>query len=186
MRVLILYSSKHGQTQRIAEHIADITRSDGAETFLFQVGSEPRDIAPHIADVVVLAGSVYFGRYPKALEHFVIGQRANLAKTRTVFVSVSGSARSEEGRALTREYVNAFIAKTGWSPDSVELFAGGEPYTRYNFVTRFIMKRLARKQGRLVDTKCDYDFTDWNAVSRFARGLTGKDVLIREPELAML
>jgi menaquinone-dependent protoporphyrinogen oxidase len=186
MRVLIVYASKYGQTQRIAEHIADVMRSAGEEAFVREASDLPRDIVPHAADLVIAAGSVYFGKHAKALERFVIKQRASLAKTRTVFISVSGAARSVDSMSVAEENAKKFLAKTGWTPDRIALFAGGEPYTRYGFFTRFIMKKINRERGVTVDTKKDYDFTDWNAVTRFARELVGKDVEVREPDLALL
>jgi menaquinone-dependent protoporphyrinogen oxidase len=186
MRALIVYASKHGHTQRVAEHIGDVMRSAGADCHVREVTEVPRDVLPHAADMVVIAGSVYFGKHAKTLERFVTAQRANLAKTRTAFISVSGSARSEESMPIAQQSANAFLAKTGWTPNRVALFAGGEPYTRYGFFTRFIMKKINKDHGRVVDTKRDYDFTDWNAVTRFALELAGKDVRAREPELALL
>lgn len=185
MRVLIVYASRHGQTRRIAEHIADVMRSAGDDPFVRKVSALPRDIVPHAADLVVIAGSVHFGRHAKALERFVAGQRASLAKTRTAFVSVSGAARSVESMPLAEENAQKFLATTGWLPDRIALFAGGEPYTRYGFFTRLIMKKLNRERGVVVDTRRDYDFTDWDAVTRFARELMGKDTEAREPELAL-
>jgi menaquinone-dependent protoporphyrinogen oxidase len=186
MRVLIVYASKHGQTQRVAMHLADELRACGAETFALEVSELPRDVMPHAADLVIVASPVYYGKHDKAIERFVIRQRPSLAKTRTAFVSVSGAAKSAESMPAAEEAVRLFLETTGWTPDRVAKFAGGEPYTRYGFFTRFIMKKIARDHGRVVDTKRDYDFTDWNAVTRFARALAGKDVDAREPELALL
>lgn len=173
MRILIVYASRHGQTQRVAERLARVARESGAEAHLFEVSALPRNIAPHMCDVVVLASPVYFGKHHKAIERFATGQRTNLAKVKSVFVSVSGAARSPESRAIAEENANAFLGKTGWAPDRVELVAGGEPYKKYGFFTKFIMKRLNRKMGRDVDTTRDYDFTDWNAVDRVGRELAG-------------
>lgn len=156
MRALILYASKHGQTRRIANHIADVMRTAGADTFVVEVSAVPRDVQPHAADVVIVAGSVYFGKHAKALERFVVAQRENLAKTRTAFVSVSGSARNEATRSVAEESARAFLALTNWTP------------------------------GRVVDTHRDYDSTDWDAVTRFALEMAGKEVEAREPELALL
>jgi menaquinone-dependent protoporphyrinogen oxidase len=93
MRALIVYASKHGHTQRVAEHMAGVLRGAGAEASVFEVHDVPREIA---ADLVIVAGSVYFGKHARALERFLIARRASLAKTRTAFVSVSGSARSAD------------------------------------------------------------------------------------------
>ena len=41
-------------------------------------------------------------------------------------------------------------------------------YSKYNFLTRFIMKRIARKTGRPTDTSRDYEYTDWSRLDRLA------------------
>lgn len=172
MRVLIVYASRHGQTRKISERIAEVTRADGAEVHLFEVSALPRELVPQSCDTVVLAGSVYFGRHQKKLERFAAGQRVNLAKVRSVFVSVSGAARVAEGRQMAMDNAQAFVARTGWKPDRIELIAGGEPYTRYGFFTRLFMVRYTKKLGRTVDPRRDYEFTDWEQVDRLAHELT--------------
>lgn len=166
MRVLIIYASRHGHTRRVAERLADVAGANGAETHLFSIHDVPRNLAPHTADVAVLAAPVYFDKHPKSAERFATEHRTDLAKIQSVFVSVSGAARTEQGRVLADGYARAFLGKTGWMPDRVELIAGGEPYTRYNWLTRWFMVRHSRKLGRVVDPKRDYDFTDWDAVDR--------------------
>jgi menaquinone-dependent protoporphyrinogen oxidase len=171
MRILIVYASRHGQTRKITQRIADVAEAEGAEVHLFEVSEVPREVLPHSCDLVILAGALYFGRHQKKLERFASAQRTNLAKVRTAFVSVSGAARTAEGRPVAVEAAQSFVTRTGWTPDRIELVAGGEPYTRYGFFTRHFMIRYSRKLGRIVDPKCDYEFTDWEQVDRFAREL---------------
>jgi menaquinone-dependent protoporphyrinogen oxidase len=171
MRVLIVYGSRYGQTRKIAQRIADVAEAEGAEANLYEVSKLPREVLPHSCDLVILAGSVHFGRHQKKLERFAAAQRTNLAKVRGVLVSVSGAARTPQGRPTAVEAAESFVARTGWTPDRIELVAGGEPYTRYGFFTRHFMIRYARKLGRIVDPKRDYEFTDWEQVDRFAREL---------------
>lgn len=173
MRILIVYASRYGATRSIAERIAGVAAGAGAETQLFEINSIPRNVVPYLSDVVVLAGSVYFGKHSKKLWRFARAQRTNLARVKSVFVSVSGAARSEAGRPMAETNATRFTASTGWAPDRVELFAGGEPFTKYDFFTRWFVQRLARKMGRTVDTKVDYEFTDWDAVEGFAHELIG-------------
>jgi menaquinone-dependent protoporphyrinogen oxidase len=66
------------------------------------------------------------------------------------------------------DVVNKFIAETGWRPRRIELVAGALPYTKYNFLVRYVMKRISAKEGGDTDTSRDYEYTDWNAVDRFA------------------
>jgi menaquinone-dependent protoporphyrinogen oxidase len=46
--------------------------------------------------------------------------------------------------------------------------AGALPYTRYNFLIRFMMRRIVKTEGGDTDTSRDYEYTDWAAVDRFA------------------
>jgi menaquinone-dependent protoporphyrinogen oxidase len=171
MRMLIVYASRYGATRRVAERIAEVATTRGAEAQLLEIDSIPSHVVPYLWDVVVLAGSVYFGKHSKKLVKFAIAQRSNLIRVKSAFVSVSGSARSEAGRVVAATTAQRFLALTGWTPDRVELVAGGEPYTKYDFFTRWFVQRLARKMGRTVDPKRDYVFTDWDAVERFATEL---------------
>ena len=43
----------------------------------------------------------------------------------------------------------------------------GAPPGRYNFLIRFVMKRIARKAGAPTDTSRDYEFTDWSTLDAF-------------------
>jgi len=47
--------------------------------------------------------------------------------------------------------------------------AGALKYTQYDFFTRLLMKRIAKKEGRTTDTSRDYEYTDWNAVRQFVK-----------------
>ena len=71
-------------------------------------------------------------------------------------------------RAETLPIVATFVRKTGWQPDRTELVAGALTYSKYNFVIRFVMRRIAAAAGGDVDTSRDYEYTDWNALDRFA------------------
>jgi menaquinone-dependent protoporphyrinogen oxidase len=103
---------------------------------------------------------------------------------KSVFVSVSGAASSEAGRTMAEQSARTFVDRTGWTPGQIELVAGGEPYTKYGFFTRWFMVQHAKKLGRIVDPKRDYEFTNWDAVDRFARSLAG--VTQHEIELALV
>jgi menaquinone-dependent protoporphyrinogen oxidase len=173
MRVLIVYASRHGQTRRVAERLADVLVTNGAEVHAFEIHAIPKNLAPHTADVVVLAAPVYFDRHPKIVERFATEHRTDLAKVRSIFVSVSGAARSVAGMAQADTYARAFFGRAGWMPDHVELVAGGEPYTQYNWLTRWFMVRHNRKFGRTVDSKRDYDFTDWDQVDQLGKDMVG-------------
>jgi menaquinone-dependent protoporphyrinogen oxidase len=70
-----------------------------------------------------------------------------------------------------RGYIDKFLYQTGWCPWLARSFAGELAYTRYNPVTRWIMKMISRRNGGPTDTSRDYEFTDWAAVDRFGHEL---------------
>jgi len=96
----------------------------------------------------------------------------------TAFLSVSlsevGAERIEATPAEHARYVKdvemmlgRFFKQTGWRPNQVKPVAGAIMYTRYNFLLRLIVKRIARKEGSPTDTSRDYEFTDWAGLDKF-------------------
>ena len=51
---------------------------------------------------------------------------------------------------------------------AVAVVAGALPYTRYSPLTRWMMRRIVAKAKGDTDTSRDYEYTDWEAVRRFA------------------
>lgn len=166
-RVLIVYSSRYGQTERIARRIARglATSRIGADVI------ETRDRIPGVLthyEAVILAGPVYFSKHPRRLVRFALRHRAELSRVRTLFVSVSAAAVSEAGRKRASEMVEEFRIETDLHFDDVFLIGGGAPYTKYNWFVKKLMLSIARKHGRTVDPTRDYDNTDWTAVDEWA------------------
>jgi menaquinone-dependent protoporphyrinogen oxidase len=57
--------------------------------------------------------------------------------------------------------IAAFLAETGWHPTMVRPMAGAPMYTKYNWLIRMIMKRIAHRAGASTDTSRDHTFTKW-------------------------
>jgi menaquinone-dependent protoporphyrinogen oxidase len=57
-----------------------------------------------------------------------------------------------------------------WWPLEVASFAGALPYRRYPFPLRLVMRFIVGRAGGDTDTSRDYEYTDWDAVDRFAAG----------------
>jgi len=170
--VLIVYATKEGQTEKIARHIADTVRAAGHDAELVDVQHEapPRDLARFQA---ILVGAPLHGMYPRAITRFVRAHRALLEQKHAAFFSVglAVASRTSDGRAQTLAVVERFIQSTGWRPARVELIAGALPYSKYNFLVKFVMRRISAHEGGDTDTSRDYEYTDWPAVERFAREL---------------
>jgi menaquinone-dependent protoporphyrinogen oxidase len=85
-----------------------------------------------------------------------------------------GSETSAEWRRLAQGYIAHLLDKTDWKPRWTATFSGALRYTRYGAVTRWIMKMISRHTGGPTDTSRDHEFTDWDAVDRFAERLTAE------------
>ena len=169
MRIAILYATKYGHAARVALHIGASAAGGGAAGMLYDLRRLPRDFDLASHDAAIVIGGIHFGRYLRQLEKFVARNVTALSKIPTAFVSISGSAITEEGRPLAAECIQKMVVRTGWDPDVRGNFGGAVNYTRYGFVVRLLMKRISRQHGRSTDVTRDHDYTDWAAVDAFVR-----------------
>ena len=76
---------------------------------------------------------------------------------------------TETAHALVQELLD----RTGFDPDAVGLFAGALVYTQYGWFKRHVMRAIVKREGGDLDMSRDYDYTDWEAVARFAEDFEG-------------
>jgi menaquinone-dependent protoporphyrinogen oxidase len=170
--VLIMYATKEGQTEKIARRIVKTLAVQGHAVELFNADEAlPSDLERF--QVAIVGGPIHAGGYPRSIVRFARAHRDLLERIPSAFFSVglAVASRMSDGRAQTLELVEKFVKQTGWRPRHVELIAGALPYSKYNFLIRFIMRRIAAKEGGDTDTSRDYEYTDWPAVDRFASNL---------------
>jgi menaquinone-dependent protoporphyrinogen oxidase len=186
--LLIVYASRHGHSIRVALSLALAADRQGHTVQFADAAAAPN---PEAFDIVALCASIQMGRHPRSIERWARQHAGVLGSKRTLFVSVSMSALAPAGtpsRAAAEQNVEAFVTRTGFRPQRVELVAGGLAYPRYGLVTRMVMKAITRKEGGPTDTSREYDFTDWPAVERLGNDFfskpksTSEDVATRRPE----
>ena len=169
---LIVYASSHGHTARIASRMAGVLRDGGGTVDLREVG-EAADLSPAGYDAAIVAGSIHAGHHQRSLVDWAKHHATALNGMPSAFFSVSlGAAEdTDESREATRKYIDDFLDDTGWTPGRTEAIAGSLQYREYDFATRILMRLLMRRGGHPADVSKDYDYTDWEAVERFAREL---------------
>jgi menaquinone-dependent protoporphyrinogen oxidase len=174
-RVLIIYGTTYGQTQRIADEMARVLRGSEHEVSLVRGDQLPAGMTIEQYDGVMVASSVLFGRHQRYIERLVRDRVDGLNAVPSAFVSVCGAMAGATPKAdgAARAYRERFLDATGWHPTVARSFAGGLPYTRYRPWVRWMMKLISRRTGRPTDTSRDYDFTDWDAVRQFSRQFGG-------------
>ena len=173
--IAVLYATSHGHTEQVARRIADVATRADAVAFAFDIHNLAPSFAFEQYDVIVLAGSVQFGKHQRRLERFVKRNREKLTRSGTAFVSVSGAAIKPAGREQAAQYAEQFFERTGWRPAVSLLVGGAYSFTRYSFITKWMMKRLAAQHGYSTDTAHDHDYTNWPEVEQFALSLAKGD-----------
>jgi menaquinone-dependent protoporphyrinogen oxidase len=175
--VLIVYGTRNGQTEKIARRMAETMRGAGHQVRLLDAKRTREPIDTDGVDAILVGGPIVVGGYPRAVVRFVRAHRDLLERVPSAFFSVNLAIASKvsDGRAQTLEIVDKFVKQTGWRPPRVELFAGALQYSKYGFLLRFVMRRIAAAEGGETDTSRDYEYTDWAAVDRFALDMVGAE-----------
>lgn len=171
-KIAIVYSSKHGHVREIAERLAAIAAEHEAACTVIDA-RRAGTAEPDRCGGIVIAGSVHFGRHSRALRRFVERNRQWLSTVPSAFISVSAAAASLDGRAEAVQYMEDFFRVTGWRPDSALSAAGAVQYTKYDPLTRLIMRFASRTAGRETDLSHDYVYTDWNELGLFMDEFVG-------------
>ena len=166
-RVLIVYSSYDGQTERIARRMAEHVGKSGQAAVVRPIDKAPETLDE--CDAVIVGGAIRYGHHSRELERWVTRHRESLAARPNAFFSVCMSAGGPGARPDTaRGYLDQFRKRTGWEPRSIASFAGACYYTRYNPFIRLMMRMIMGMAGGETDTSRDYEYTDWPEVERFA------------------
>ena len=182
MNILILYASLEGQTAKIAQHIAEVLRNKKHLITIHSGDHLPTDFNLASFEAAILGGSIHMSRHPKYLKKFVTHNLDWLNTNTSAFFTVCMGINSqqEKSRKEAAAYGESFINNTGWQPALTTTFAGAVKYTQYNFVTRIIMKMISKREGGSTDTSRDHEYTDWDAVTRFAERFAEKATNLQE------
>jgi menaquinone-dependent protoporphyrinogen oxidase len=167
-RILVVFGTTEVHTEKVASALADEMRARGATV----VVCEPRLADPQPAgfDGVIVAASVHAGKFQPAVTRWVQAHTEALNAMPCAFVPVSLGILQREPRvqAEVKAIVERFLRGAGWQPARTLGVAGALLYTRYWWLKRWMMRRIAAKAGGDTDTTRDYVYTDWSALRAFA------------------
>lgn len=168
-RILLLYASVEGQTTMIAERVAHALREKAHSVDMLPADSDPARLDPAAYDAVIVGASIHYGHHPAYLHRLVRRYASALAARPNAFFSVSLSAGGPRPKpAAAQRYIDKFLRKTGWQPQLTASFAGAVKYSVYGPIKRRVMIVFVGLGGGETDTSRDYEYTDWQAVQRFA------------------
>lgn len=180
--VLIVYATREGHTRNIAEHLSAAFADHHQAYEVIDAAHLPEGFSLAKYSAAILAASLHMLKYEREMTQFVKRHLAELQPMHTVFLSVSLAERtvedpasapekSAEAESGVKKTIDAFLAETGWHPTRIAAAAGALMFSKYDFVTRFIMKRISKHEGGPVDTSRDYVFTDWEKLDQLVEEL---------------
>jgi menaquinone-dependent protoporphyrinogen oxidase len=168
-RILVVYESLYGQTEKIAEYISDVARSRGHTTSVVSADRATQlPITNH--DAAVVLAPVYYSHHPRLIETFVRGNADMLSSRPCAFVSVSGAAASQDPNIRVQAYriAKAFVERTGLRARIVASVGGAMSFPRYGFFLRNVLRFISWRAGGPTDVTHVHELTDWRAVDDFA------------------
>jgi menaquinone-dependent protoporphyrinogen oxidase len=181
--VAVLYATREGQTRRIAERVAAVLRARDFTVDLIDVARELRpDFDPARYAGAILASPIHIGKHEPAMIRFVKQWRAALESMPCTFLSVSLSQAGVEDvnatperrtrtAASVKRTIEDFLRHTRWRPTRVHPVAGALLYRQYGVALRLLMRFISKVAGGSTDTSRDHEYTDWQAVERYAAEL---------------
>jgi menaquinone-dependent protoporphyrinogen oxidase len=175
--ILLIYATRQGHTRHIAEHLGALLDNHQRTFELVDAAQLAEGFSLGKYCAAIASASLHAGKHEPEMVKFVKRNLNELHSIPTLFLSVSLSERTVEdpqapaekraqAEADVERTIDSFLKETGWHPSNVAAVAGALLYSKYNFVIRFIMKRIAGKAGGPVDTSRDYEFTDWPKLDR--------------------
>ncbi len=168
-RILIVYSSTDGHTQRICHRLQQVIEPSGAQVQIVSV-SDAAGIDLGSFDKIVVGASIRYGRHSEAIHEFVDARADELAAKPNAFFSVNIVARKpEKNRPETNPYLRKFLARIRWRPRLLAVFAGKLDYPRYRFFDRLMIRLIMVMTHGPTDPRAVVEFTDWNEVEAFGR-----------------
>lgn len=167
MRVLIVYATHEGQTAKIAHEMAGSLRSKGHRVDAVRVHDAPE---PDGYELVIVGSPIHLGKHDAVIADWVKRHADRVKSAHGAFFSVSlaSASRDPAERDEARRLAVDFLSELDWMPEFVGCFAGALTYSQYGLLKRWVMRRIAAKEGGDTDTDHDYEYTDWTSVIEFA------------------
>ena len=153
MSTAIMYMSKHGTTEKIAELIK--TKVDSYQSHIFNL-KKTGSIDLENFDTIIIGGSIHVGSIPKKLRQFINSNLTILLKKRIALFLVC--MHKDEKR--DEQFTNAFPQELRKISIANGLMGGEFNFDKMNFIEKAIIKKIAGKSSSVseIDYKAIEDF----------------------------
>jgi len=160
--VLVVYGTKTGCTQDIAEHIGTVFADLGVRADIRSVSDKPE---PSAYDAVIVGSGVRAGAWHRAVRGWVAANAEALQTRPTAFYTVCMTMGVAPDKAdEVRGYTAPLIEETGVQPVDLGMFAGMNVPRKFSLPERLILRAMKVPEG---------DYRDMDAVSDWTRAVVG-------------
>ena len=167
--ILILYSTVDGHTRTICERIGRALEAAGHGISLARI-EDASGIDLPAYDRIVIGASIRYGRHRPSVFEFVEANRSLLERRPSAFFTVNIVARKPgKDRPETNPYLRAFLRRTRWMPQLLDVFAGRLDYPRCRPLDRLMIRFIMWLTRGPTNPAAVVEFTDWARVDAFAR-----------------
>lgn len=157
--ILLVYATRFGSTQEVAEAIATELRKDGLRAELRPM-QDVRLLDPY--DAVVLGAAIYNAKWNVVAHQFVSQHEDVLSQLPVAIFTLGPLSASDAAKRNSRRQLDNELAKYPWlRPVAVEIFAGKYDPSKpgLNFFERFLPAR---------------DYRNWDAIRAWAKALSAQ------------
>ena len=170
--VPVFFATSEGQTQKIAGRFAAVLRDEGIASATYDVS----DLTHAVIDWTSVRGaivgaSIHVGKHQPAMHAFVSTHAPRLNQVRRCSSRSAWQQRRRTPKRCRRRRKSPmrFLQRTAGVRRRSSASPAGWRTPQYNFLIRFVMKRIARKEGAPTDASRDYEFTNWTRVEQLAK-----------------
>jgi len=159
MKIAIIYASKYGTTEKVAEAIAGKLKGMN-EVELFSLKKNPQpDISAF--EMVIIGSSIYVGQASKKVKAFC-EENESLLLQKKIGLFACGMHPNKEERE--KELKNAFPEVLLQKSSATHFLGGAFLFEQMNFLERMIIKKIAK-------TTDNVEQIDWERVERLVKEL---------------
>lgn len=168
MRTLLVYGTTEGHTRALCQFAGRVLRDAKHLATVEEVGPDVDHPDPRAYDAVVLAGSLYVGRFQPNLVRYAQTHHAALNERPSAFLAISlcAAGLNPDDWASADDCTAQFAHETLWTPRAIHQAAGAIKYSEYDFFKRLVLKQLAARRSKGMKGP-ENDLTDYDALGAF-------------------
>jgi len=168
-RILIIYSTTDGQTEKICRRLQGVIEGEGSQVTLCSI-TDSSGLDLQSFDKIVIGASIRYGKHSPLVAAFINSNRALLDGKPNAFFSVNVVARKpEKSRPEANPYLQKFLRRIAWRPRELAVFAGKIDYPSYGVLDRLMIRLIMWMTKGPTDPRAVVEFTDWQQVEEFGR-----------------